>query len=116
MEYELDGMMGFDELGLYYEAHIAGIDGECFLYSVYFEDGITDGKFEETDNAIGEFIRPYSEQDVYLGYIDVSKLDDKINIYLDLGNVDPEDSDTAIKGILKALNNVTGIKQVIVNE
>lgn len=116
MEYELDGMMGFDELGLYYEAHMAGIDGECLLYSVYFEDNLTDEKFTETDNAIGEFVISYSEQDVYLGYIDVTKLDDKVNIYLDLGNVEPEDSDTAIKGILKALNNVTGIKQVIVNE
>lgn len=116
MGYELDDMMGFDKLGLYYEAHMAGFDGECFLYSVYFEDELTDEKFAEADEAIGEFFRPYSEQDIYLGYVDVSKAEDKVIIYLDLGNVEPEDSDTAIKGILKALNNVVGIKQVIVNE
>jgi hypothetical protein len=51
-----------------------------------------------------------------LGYIDVSKNDDKLNIYLDLGNTDYENQDTAIKGILKALNNIRGIKSVIVNE
>lgn len=116
MGYELDDMMGFDKLGLYYEAHMAGFDGECFLYSVYFEDELTDEKFAEADEAIGEFFRPYSEQDIYLGYVDVSKAEDKVIIYLDLGNVEPEDSDTAIKGILKALNHVSGIKQVIVNE
>jgi hypothetical protein len=51
-----------------------------------------------------------------LGYIDVSKNDDKLNIYLDLGNTDYKYQDTAIKGILKALNNIQGIKSVIVNE
>jgi hypothetical protein len=34
----------------------------------------------------------------------------------DLGNTDYEYQDTAIKGILKALNNIQGIKSVIVNE
>ena len=116
MEYEFDSMMGFDKLGLYYEAHMAGMNGECFCYSVYFEEGLTDEKFEETDKAICEFIKPYNDKDIYLGYLDVSKVDDKVDIYLDLGNVDPEYSETAINGILKALNNVSGIKCVIVNE
>ena len=51
-----------------------------------------------------------------MGYIDVSKNDEKVSIYLDTGNVEPEDIDAAVTGILKALNKVTGIKKVIVNE
>lgn len=116
MKYPCDDMIEFDKLGLYYEAHMAGLDGECFHYSVYFENGLTDEKFEETDKAIDEFLKPYNEKEIYLGYIDISKDDDKIFIYLDLGNVNPEYEETAIKGILKVLNNVSGIKSVIVNE
>lgn len=116
MEYELDGMMGFDKMDLYYEVHMAGIVGECFNYSVYFEDGYSDAKLEETEKAINDFITPYEDEDIYMGYINVSQNDDKMDIYLDLGNVEPEKSDTAIKGILKALNKVKGIKSVIINE
>lgn len=116
MEYEFDGMMDFGNLDLYYEAHVAGMDGECFIYSVYFENGLTDEKLEETENAISEFIKPYNEKEIYLGYIDVSKADDKLIIYLDLGNVNPNDTNTAINGIQTALNNVSGIKSVIINE
>lgn len=50
MEYELDSMMGFDKLELYFEAHMAGIDGECFNYSVYFENAFSDEKLEEIDS------------------------------------------------------------------
>lgn len=116
MEYELDSMMGFDKLGLYYEAHMAGIDGECFSYSVYFENGITDEKYDETNKAIDAFLKPYNDKEIYMGYIDVSKDDDKVSIYLDLGNVDPDHEQTAINGILKALNSVSDIRSVIVNE
>lgn len=116
MDFELDGMMGFDKLDLYFEAHMAGIDGECFNYNVYFEGGYSDAKLEETNKAIEEFLAPFNDEEVDLGYIDVSKMDDKVNIYLDLGNVEPEEQDNAIKGILKALNKVAGIEKVIVNE
>jgi hypothetical protein len=50
-------MMGLDKLDLYYEAHVAGLDGECFSYSIYFDDVITDKKFEETHKAIDEFLK-----------------------------------------------------------
>jgi hypothetical protein len=116
MEYEFDSMMGFDKLGLYYEVHIAGIDGECFSYGIYFDNGITDEKFNETNKAIDEFIKQYKDKDIYLGYINVSKTDDKVEIYLDLGGVDSKYQNTAINGVLKALNNVQGIKTVIINE
>ncbi len=116
MEYGFDSMMGFEKLGLYFEAHIAGIDGECFNYSVYFDNRITDEKLDEANKAIDEFINPYNDKDIYMGYIDVSENDGKVNIYLDLGGINPDDEATAINGILKALNNVKGISKVIVNE
>lgn len=112
---DFDSMMGFDKLGLYFEAHVAGFDGECFDYSIYFEEGCTDEKLKEINAAIDEFTAPYDEEEIFIGYIDVSKNDEKVSIYLDTGNID-EDIDTVVTGILKALNNVTGIKSVIVNE
>lgn len=116
MKYNLESMMGLDQLELYYEVNMAGIDGENFYYSVYFIDNPTDEKFEETKKAIAEFLMIYDEKDVYLGYMDVSKENDKISIYLDLGNTKPEYQNTAINGILEALNNVQGIRSVIINE
>ena len=41
-----------------------------------------------------------------MGYIDVSKNDEKVSIYLDTGNVEPEDIDAAVTGILKALDKI----------
>lgn len=116
MEYNLDGMMGFDRLGLSYEAHIAGIDGENFTYSVYFEDAPTDGQSKEVVKAVAEYLKPYEERDVYMGYIDVTRDSEKVSIYLDLGNVQPQYEDVAIKGILQALDGVPGVRSVIVNE
>ncbi len=87
-----------------------------YNYIVYIVLDYSDDKLKENDTAINEFFTPYNDKEIYLGYIDVSKEDEKVNIYLDTGNVEPEDIDTAITGILKALNNVSGIKNVIVNE
>jgi len=115
MEYELDFMMGFEELGLYFEVHLMGLDGECFMYSVYFDEELTEEKFEEMKEAIRNFVKSYDEE-IYLGYIDVSREDGKGSIYLDLGNVEAPNENIALKGILKALNNVSGIKKVMINE
>lgn len=114
MDYKCDDMFNFGELNLYFETHVAGLDGECFYYSVYFNDGVSDEKIAEISKAIADWSAPYDEKDIYTGYISVSKEDDKASIYLDLGNV--EDCDTSINGIMTALNNVTGIKSVILNE
>ena len=112
---ELDRMFGLDALGLYFEAHIAGIEGENFFYSVYYDDALTDEKFEETQNAVIKFVESFGE-DTYLGYIDITNEGDKTSIYLDIGNTTPEMEDIAVKGMIKALNNVTGIRSVIINE
>ena len=38
-EFDFDSILGIDQLDLNYEAHVAGFDGESFLYSVYFDGG-----------------------------------------------------------------------------
>ncbi len=117
MEDELNSMIELDKLNLYYEVHMVGLDGECFTYSIYFKDEINDEKVEKVAKAIEEFENQYNDdEDSYIGYIDVSKEGNKVNIFLDLGNVSPNYENISIQGILKAINNVPGIKQVIINE
>lgn len=116
MEYELDKMMGFDTMDLNYEAHIVGLDGECFTYSVYIAENDTANKKTEIINAIAEWDKPFNEKDIYTGYINVSEKNGIIIIFLDLGNVEPEYQNISIKGILESLNNVTGIESVLINE
>lgn len=114
MDFEFDEILGISSLELNYEAHVAGFDGECFTFTIYFENAVTDGDLAEINKAVDDFMQPYNEEDIYLGYIDVSRKDDNGFIYLDLGNA--EDCNEAIHGILMALNNVAGIKSVILNE
>ncbi len=117
MEDELNSMIELDKLNLYYEVHMVGLDGECFNYSIYFKDELNDEKVEKVAKAIEEFENQYNDdEDSYIGYIDVSKEGNKVNIFLDLGNVSPNYENISIQGILKAINNVPGIKQVIINE
>lgn len=116
MGFDLTKAMGFDKLGLYYNVKVDGIEGECFNYNVYFDGYVTEEKCRKIADAIHELRVPYEEKDIYMGYLDVSKETDIVRIYLDLGNVKPDYEDISIKGILQALNKVSGIKSVIVNE
>ena len=112
-------MMKFDDLGLYFPATMAGLDGECFHYSVYVDVPVTDALCEEIQNKINEQFEPfYENDDTFPGDIDVFNEDDMIEIELDLGNVKPDrDFQTEIiNGILLALNNVSGIQRVVLNE
>lgn len=114
--FEWDKALGLDKLTLNFPAHAEGLEGECFLYSVYFADGKAGQR--EAD-AVLEAIRHYDFQlvgDDYIGYTDVTPKDGKISIYLDLGNTEPQNGDRIIHGILLALNNIQGIEKVIVNE
>jgi len=114
MNYELDSMIGLDRLELSYEAHVVGFDGECFLYGVYFEDALTEEKAEEVSCAVSEFFNAVGDIGAY---IDVTRREEKVIVYLDLGGVfEPADQDMAIKGVLKALDKVEGIKNVLINE
>lgn len=115
-EFDFDSILGIDQLDLNYEAHVAGFDGESFLYSVYFDDGVTDEKAEEIQQVMSGYSSQNGDEENYMGYIDVYKGEDQIMIYLDLGGVSEENCNMAVTGILKALNSVAGIKSVIINE
>ncbi|MCR5718104.1 MAG: hypothetical protein K6F80_03590 [Oscillospiraceae bacterium] len=111
--------MNFDELGLYYPATLAGFDGECFHYSVYFDIPVTQTLCDEIQNALDAFFEPfYENDDTYPGDIMVMNEDDMVQIELDLGNVKPESAfqNEVISGVLQGLNNVSGIQRVVVNE
>lgn len=115
-EFDFDSIFGIEQLDLNYEAHVAGFDGESFLYSVYFDGGVTDEKAEEIQQVMADYSSQNGDEENYMGYIDVYKGEDQMMIYLDLGGVSEENSNVAVTGILKALNSVAGIKSVIINE
>lgn len=115
-EFDFDSILGVDQLDLNYEAHVAGFDGESFLYSVYFDGGVTDEKAEEIQQVMSDYSSQNGDEENYMGYIDVYKGEDQIMIYLDLGGVSEENSNVAVTGVLKALNSVSDIKSVIINE
>lgn len=116
MHNELDSMMGFDKLGLYYEVHMAGIEGECFLYHVYLNGDLIQEKTDEVSKAIDEFVNARNDEEHYIGYADVYTRNGELYIFLDIGSAAPEDADTAIYGVLETLNNIDGIDRVIINE
>ena len=111
-----DDALGLTNLELNYAAHVDGFDGECFDYSVYFTDDTADKeKADAVRNAIQSFDFNVTGDD-YIGYISISSDNNKVSIYLDLGNVQPQNENKIIQGILLALNSVQGIKKVIINE
>ena len=115
-DFSFDSILGIDQLDLNYEAHVAGFDGESFLYSVYIDDGVTDEKVEEIQQAVADISSQSGDGENYIGYTDIQKGEDKIMIYHDLGGVSEENCNAAIAGLLTSLNNVAGIKSVIINE
>lgn len=115
MAYELDELFGVTQLDLNYEAHVVGIEGECFLYNVYLDHTPTDEDKKSVAKALRDFFdSEFGEE--YPGYYDVTNEDEKIRVYLDLGNVEPNLTNPSIQGVLKALNAVSGVKTVLVNE
>lgn len=113
MEYTLwDKSMKLDKIQLNYEAHMVGYGGEKYCYSIYFENDATDENCNEVDNAVDKACEEFGEG--YLGYIDINIKDNMVTIYHDM--IDVEDCYSAIKIILKSLNNVTGVKNVVINE
>lgn len=115
-EFDFDSILGIDQLDLNYEAHVAGFDGESFLYSVHIDGGVTDEKVDEIQQVMADYSSQNGDEENYMGYIDIYKGEDQIMIYLDLGGVSEENSNMAVTGILNALNSVSGIKSVIINE
>ena len=115
-EFDFDSIFGIDQLDLNYEAHVAGFDGESFLYSVHIDGGVTDEKVDEIQQVMADYSSQNGDEENYMGYIDIYNGEDQIMIYLDLGGVSEENCNMAVTGILKALNSVAGIKSVIINE
>ena len=113
MAYNWDNMFKFNELNTYFDIHVAGLDGECFEYNIYFEGAADESRAEEISAAINQWQSQYDEDD-YLGYIDITQADDSVFVYLDLGSI--EDCDRSIYGIVEAIKDVQGIREVIVNE
>ena len=106
-------MFKFNELNTYFDIHVAGMEGECFEYSIYFEGGADEARAEEISAAIGKWQSQYDDED-YLGYIDITLEEDHVFVYLDLGSI--EDCDRSIYGIVETFKDVQGIREVIVNE
>lgn len=123
VEYEMPDMEAFDwddslglkKLSLSYPVHAEGMEGECFTYSVYFETIAGEQERKAVINAIKTYDFNLSGDD-YIGYTNVTAKDGKVEIYLDLGNTQPENEERIIHGILLALNGLPGIHRVIVNE
>lgn len=115
-EYGMDDILGLEELGLNYETSLEGLDGECFNYGVYFDGCSAESKLDEVSAAVTKAEESFDAPDPYIGYIDVTVEGEKINIFHDLGNVDPESCDAAIHAVLLSLNDVSGIKHVAINE
>ena len=117
MVYKYDYMLGLDNLDLYYEVHLVNLDGECFIYSIYLNDEITNEKIEEIKKSVEDFSNNFNYNgDTYPGYIDIKQKEDIVTIFLDLGGVLPQNENISIQGILNTLNNVEGIKKVMINE
>lgn len=114
MNYVCDSMIDIKGLNLNYEAHMAGLECEYIEYSVYLENGVSNKKITEIKNAINNWAVPYERNGIFLGYIGVLKKDDKALICLDYGTID--NFEVPVCGILTALNDVSEISSVIINE
>lgn len=106
---ELRQMLGLDDLELNYKVVIENFDGENFTFTVI--ESNTNDLYEKIKEKMNE----YQETDDNDGaYIDVNKKQDKIYIFYDTGNVN--DGLRAVHGLLYALNEISGIEAVVINE
>ena len=113
---DFNEIFGIDELDLYYKAEVVGFDGENFTYNVYYDTNVEDTILDDVQNAVESMIKSLEEEDEYCGYIDITKEEDRISIFHDLGGMESEEDNAMISKLLIALNNVKGIKNVMINE
>lgn len=108
---ELREMLRLDDLRLDYMVKIEDFDGECFVFSVRATDSNVNDLYEK----IKEKMTNYQQSAAgCAGYIDVYEEQDKVSVYYDTGNV--EDGLSAVHGLLYAINEVTGVQSVVINE
>lgn len=67
-EFDFDSIFGIDQLDLNYEAHVAGFDGESFLYSVHIDGGVTDEKVDEIQQVMADYSSQNGDEENYMGY------------------------------------------------
>lgn len=108
---ELREMLGLDDLKLDYMVKIENFDGENFVFSVRAEDNNVNDLYEKIKEKLVNYQQVAAD---YAGYIDVYEEQDKVSIYYDTGNV--VDGLSAIHGLLYAVNEVTGVQSVVINE
>ncbi|MBP3799134.1 MAG: hypothetical protein J6I46_15355 [Ruminococcus sp.] len=109
-----DEIMDFDNLGVSYDVKLDALDGENFIYSIYFSHEISDKELDEVEHCV-KSLEQLNIAGQYYGHLSdaVRESDDKVTVMLDLWNAD---NDSMIKNFLKALDNVDGIERVVINE
>ena len=108
---ELREVLGLDELRLDYVVTIEDFNGECFTFSVRATDDTVKDFYEKIQEKMAEYQQSAVD---YAGYIDVYEEQDKVSVYYDTGNV--EDGVSAVHGLLYAINEVSGVQSVVINE
>ncbi len=108
---ELRDLLGLDDLRLDYMVTIEDFDGECFTFSVRATDDNVKDLYEKIQEKMAEYQQSAAD---YAGYIDVYKKQDKVSVYYDTGNV--VDGLSAVHGLLYAINEVSGVQSVVINE
>ena len=114
-EPDWDTALGIKGLSLNYPAHAAGIEGENFIFDIYFAGGKVS---KQQADAVRSAVDAYDfglTADEYAGEIAVTSDGRKATVYLDMGNAEVRDEDSVIHGILLALNSVQGIEKLIIN-
>ena len=107
-----DRYYGLNDLGLRYDAHIADLDGEMFIYAVEFDRAVDDSVIKELNEQIVKKCGKPSQDNRY-GEYSIQKTGEKsLTVMLDLGSA----TDTkAITGIFKALNDIDGVTKAVTN-
>lgn len=103
--------MNFDRLNLYYDISIEGGCGFRYKYNVYFNGDVIEKKYQEIINAVRDFFQPCGKQ----GHIEVSRMADNVEIYLDVCLMELEEGDASVDDVLLVLNGISGIRLVVVN-
>lgn len=109
-----DDTLNFDDMDLGFEVTLAALDGESFIYSIYFDHDITTEEASEINWRINRLLESCPKE-TYPGYISPVDITgkNKAEIMLDLGNADTE---AMIKGIPESLKGLEGIEKIIINE
>ncbi len=108
---ELRKMLKLDELKLNYAIEIQNFEGESFTFSVRAKDGNTQNIYEMLKEKLEQYQESEGDD---IGYMDVSCESDYVLIFCDLGSA--HDEINALHRLLYKIDEVSGIKSVVINE